>query len=84
MLVCNYLSSYVIILCNNLTHFRELGQNYRNILVLFLVQIKTLKFASGIDWPLVQVGNNDDGEHGFLKWFGFSLVSILTFFLFLC
>ena len=36
----------------DLTHFRELGQNYRNILVWFLVQIKTLKFASEINWPL--------------------------------
>ena len=29
-----------------LTHFIELGQNYRNILVQVLAQIKTLKFAS--------------------------------------
>ena len=36
----------------DLTHFRELGQNYRNILVRFLVQMKTLKFASEINWPL--------------------------------
>ena len=38
----------------DLTHFRELGQNYRNILVRFLVQIKTLKFASQINWPLLR------------------------------
>ena len=36
-----------------LTHFRELKQNYRNNLVRFLVQIKTLKFASDINRPLV-------------------------------
>ena len=30
----------------DLIHFRELGQNYRNILVRVLAQIKTLKFAS--------------------------------------
>ena len=35
-----------------MTHFRELEQNYKNILVRFLVQIKTLKFASEINWPL--------------------------------
>jgi hypothetical protein len=32
-----------------LTHFRELGQKYRNILVRSLVQMKTLKFASEIN-----------------------------------
>ena len=57
MLISNYLSSNIIIcicfLTFDLTHFRELGQNYRNILVPFLVQIKTLKFASEINWPLV-------------------------------
>ena len=37
----------------DLTHFKELGQNYRNILVRFLVQIKTLKFGSEINWPLL-------------------------------
>ena len=36
-----------------MAHFIELGQNYRNILVQFLVQIKTLKFACEINWPLV-------------------------------
>ena len=54
MLISNYLSSNMII-CNwffDLTHFRELGQNYRNILVRFLVQIKTAKFASESNWPL--------------------------------
>ena len=37
----------------DLTYFRELGQNYRKFLVQFLVQIKTLKFACEINWPLV-------------------------------
>ena len=37
----------------DLTHFRKLGQKYRNILPRFLVEIKTLKFASEINWPLV-------------------------------
>ena len=36
----------------DLTHLRELGQKYRNILVRFLVQMKTLKFASEINRPL--------------------------------
>ena len=35
-----------------MTHFRELGQIYKNILVRFLVHIKNLKFASDINWPL--------------------------------
>ena len=37
----------------DLTIFRELGQNYRNISAWFLVLIKTLKFASEINWPLL-------------------------------
>ena len=36
----------------DLSHFGELGQNYKNILVQFLVEIKTLKFASEINLPL--------------------------------
>ena len=35
-----------------MTHFRELRQSYRNILVRFLVQMKTLKFACEINWPV--------------------------------
>ena len=35
-----------------LTHFRELGQKYKNIFVQFLVQMKTSKFAFEINWPL--------------------------------
>ena len=50
MLISNYLSSNIIIgFVFDLAHFRELGQNYRNILVRFLVQMKTLKFASEIN-----------------------------------
>ena len=37
---------------NDLTHLR-LGENYRNILVRFFVQVKTLKFASEINRPLL-------------------------------
>ena len=37
----------------DLTHFRGLGQDYRNISVRFLVQMKILKFASEINGPLV-------------------------------
>ena len=36
----------------DLTHFRELGQKYKNIFVQFLVQMKTSKFAIEINWPL--------------------------------
>ena len=39
----------------DLTHSRELGQKYTNFLLSFLVQIKTLKFASKIYGPLVCV-----------------------------
>ena len=37
----------------DLTHFRELGQKYKNIFLRFLVQMKTSKFAFEINWPLV-------------------------------
>ena len=36
----------------SLTHFRELGQKYKNIFVRFLVQMKTSKFALEINWHL--------------------------------
>ena len=52
MLISNYLSSNMynhLHLFSEFDPFRELGQNYRNILVQFLVQIKTLKFASEIN-----------------------------------
>ena len=40
----------------DLTHFRELGQKYKNIFVRFLVQMKTSKFAFEINCPLLSVG----------------------------
>ena len=50
MLISDYLSSNAIFaFFFDLTHFRELGQKNRYILVWFLVQIKTLKFASEIN-----------------------------------
>ena len=51
MLISDRLSSNIIICIwfFDLTHFRELGHEYRNILVWFLVQMKTLKFASEIN-----------------------------------
>ena len=36
----------------DLTSFNRLGQKYKNIYVRFLVQMKTLKFAFIIYWPL--------------------------------
>ena len=36
----------------DLTYFREVRQKYRNILVRFLVQMKTSKSNSEIKWPL--------------------------------
>ena len=50
----------------HLTHFRELGQKYKNIFVQFLVQMKTLNFAFEINWPLVvsdpKVKSNEDSN----------------------
>ena len=37
-----------------MTSFYRLGQKYKNIVVRFFVQIKTLKFAFEIYWPLGQ------------------------------
>ena len=37
----------------DLTSFLRLGQKYKNIFVWFFVQMKTLKFAFKIYWPLV-------------------------------
>ena len=37
----------------DLTSFYRLRQKYKNIFVRFLVQMKTLKFAFEIYWPLV-------------------------------
>ena len=37
----------------DLTSFYRLGQKYKNIFVCFLVQMKTLKFAFEINWPLL-------------------------------
>ena len=34
--------------------FLKLGQKYKNIFVSFLVQMKTLKFAFEINWPVVE------------------------------
>ena len=39
----------------DMTSFYRLGQKYKNIYVRFLVQMKTLKFAFKIYWPLVRV-----------------------------
>ena len=63
MLISDYLSSNII---HNLhsffdfTHFRELGQKYKNIFVQFLVQMKTSKFAFEINWPLVRLSYLDE------------------------
>ena len=36
-----------------LTSFYRLGQKCKNIFVRFLIQMKTLKFAFEINWPLI-------------------------------
>ena len=61
MLISDYLSSNIIICILFLiwpTYFRELGQKCRNIFVRFLVQMKTSKNHSEINWPLVNVESN--------------------------
>ena len=45
-----------------LTHFRELGQKYKNIFVRFLVQMKTSKFAFEINWPLESTQLKDSSK----------------------
>ena len=69
MLIIDYVSSNMIIcLCFfHLTHFRELGQKYRNIFVLFLVQMKTLNFAFEINWPLKSTKPNME-KNTFMLW----------------
>ena len=45
--------------------FLKLGQKYKNIFVGFLVQIKTLKFASEINLPLdTWLSSNGDCIYG--------------------
>ena len=48
MLISDYLSSNLHSFFD-LTHFRELGQKYKNISAQFLVQMKTSKFAFEIN-----------------------------------
>ena len=48
----------IYLLYNNFhffTYFWEVGQKYRNIFVHFLVQMKTSKSHSEINWPLATV-----------------------------
>ena len=54
MLISDYVSSNIIICISSafdLTHFTEVRQKYKKNR-LFLVQMKILKFASEIYWPL--------------------------------
>ena len=52
MLISDYVSYNIIIWFLDLIHFRELGQKYKNIVVRFLVQMRSLEFAFEINWPL--------------------------------
>ena len=47
----------------DLTSFYRLGQKYKNIFIRFLVQMKTLKFAYEIYWPLLFL------DYFFRPWF---------------
>ena len=42
------------------TNLHILGQKYKNIFVLFLVQMKTVEFAFDINWPLVVAAHRRD------------------------
>ena len=55
MLISDYLSSNIIIciVFFDLTYFRAVGQKYTSIFVHFLVQMKTSKSHSEINWPLI-------------------------------
>ena len=46
---------YLILSFLDSTTFRGLGQKYKNIFVVFLVQMKSLEFALEINWPLVRL-----------------------------
>ena len=59
MLISDYLSSNNLHSFFDLTHFRELGQKYKNIFVRFLVQMKTLNFAFEIIGPLALERNRN-------------------------
>ena len=52
MLISDYVPSNLIIWFFDLIHFRELGQQVNKFFCSYLVQMKTLKFASEIYWPL--------------------------------
>ena len=56
MLINDYLTFNIIICIRiyfEMIYFREVGQKYRHIFVCFLVQMKTSKSHSEINWPLV-------------------------------
>ena len=44
------------------THIRELGQKYKYILVQFLVQMKTPKFAFKNNWPLATTSHSSNKD----------------------
>ena len=49
----NYTSNWRILIILNIPHsFYRTGQKYKNIFIHFLAQMKTLKFAFEIYWPL--------------------------------
>ena len=54
----------------DLTYSREVGQNYRNIFVGFLVQMKTSKSHFEINWPLAWVANWDATKPAIWSWLG--------------
>ena len=65
------------ILFFNLTYFREVGQRYRNIFVRFLVQMKTSKNHSEINWHLDKITKKE-----FVKKKNFKKTDITAFFKF--
>ena len=66
MLISDYLPSSILVcfyLLFDLMYFRVVGK-YRNILVRFLVQMKTSNSHSEIKWPLVEAGHGPSPKVG--------------------
>ena len=59
----------------DLTYFREVGQKYRNIFVRFLVQMKTSKSHSEINWPLLMP--IDTGKNFSWHWWAMKIQKVI-------
>ena len=77
MLISDYVSYNNLCLFFDLTHFKEVRQKYKKNRS-FLVQMKTLKFASEIYWPLdVESLDKSEETEKMLGFFGIVLLLLL-------